>query len=123
MPTGNEFSRVDLGSTKPTWQGEHGPNGVFSGDEYTRVDTAGANDPSANLRSSTFRPGGEPDRFLDTQAREVQAAIDGKHELDLTYGLAQPQATLGSHTFLRDEREYGNEQDDPESKIPFQGKR
>jgi hypothetical protein len=66
---------------------------------------------------------GDPIRLMES----TRTAVNAHADLNQSYGLNQPVATLGSHPFLRDElsnpteREAGNAEPFPTEKLPKRG--
>lgn len=106
MPTGNEFTDVRFDNADPVDAGNY-PNAKGYG--Y---------DPDNSQFSSKMS--GDPISLLESTRQSVEAHAD----LNASYGLLQPVATLGSHPFLRDglttpdELAPGNAEPQPGLKIP-----
>lgn len=110
MPTNTEFSRVNLANSRPNFQGQRdNAQGTVSG-QCERVDTANANDPTADIPATTWRPDQRPEELLDEQSRQVNESIRAKQDLEQAYGLNSAVAGDGVHAWLRDQHSYGNEQ-------------
>ena len=119
MASADDFRRVDLGNSAPNFQGQRDNAQGPVEHQYERFDTARADDPSAGLSSSTWRPNQQPDELLDELARQAGEMISAKQDLDAVYGLTAPIAGPGVHTWLRDSHGYGNQEPDGEAGRPF----
>ena len=66
---------MDLGNTRPNFQGQRDEAQGPVEHQYERFDTARNSDPSADLSSSTFRPDMRPEEILETQRQAVEQQI------------------------------------------------
>jgi hypothetical protein len=77
---------------------------------------------SGNSRFSQDKEG-DPLRLME----QTRASVNAHADLNASYGLFQPVATIGSHPFLRDELsnpteiEAGNESPFADAKLPKEG--
>ena len=133
MPTPNDFSRYDFTPNGSTAVGEFGPvaspaQGLSGANPNAAGLTPVAPPPEPsypNIRGYGFDPtnsqfstrpefGTEQESVVEILQQQTIPSIKAHADLNEAYGLRQPEATLGSHPWLRDsladpsEREPGN---------------
>jgi hypothetical protein len=136
VPTNSEFSdvRFDKSQSAERQQGNLGVSGEHG---YDRRPADFAAPPvTADIYPNIFNYGYDSGNRMFSQDKEndprallesTRAGVNAHADLNASYGLTQPVATLGSHPFLRDglanssEREAGNESPFTDAKLPKVG--